>query len=112
MSGDCWCKMLNALVGIHKMRSQKIAKIQEQLTDKCAAILLAYRKYCAASAPASQVRGRTCCLFMTSLTLHLAHHSRSLPSASLIHASSHEVAASQRYTQLSDFSIAPMLKYS
>ncbi|KZT64533.1 beta-sandwich domain of Sec23/24 [Daedalea quercina L-15889] len=41
--------------GIHKMRSQKIAKIQEQLTDKCAAILLAYRKYCATSAPASQL---------------------------------------------------------
>ncbi|KAH9933806.1 sec24-like protein [Fomitopsis serialis] len=41
--------------GIHKMRSQKIAKIQEYLTDKCAAILLAYRKYCAASAPASQL---------------------------------------------------------
>lgn len=41
------------------MRSQKIAKIQEYLTDKCAAILLAYRKYCAASAPASQVSLRS-----------------------------------------------------
>ncbi|EPS99566.1 sec24 protein [Fomitopsis schrenkii] len=41
--------------GIHKMRTQKIAKIQEQLTDKCAAILLGYRKWCAASAAASQL---------------------------------------------------------
>lgn len=48
--------VLRIMAGIHKMRTQKIAKIQEQLTDKCAAILLGYRKWCAASAAASQVR--------------------------------------------------------
>ena len=47
--------LLMTVIGIQKMRTQKIAKIQEQLTDRCAAILLGYRKYCAASAPASQV---------------------------------------------------------
>lgn len=51
--------VLMTMTATHKMRTQKIAKIQEQLTDKCAAILLAYRKWCAASAPASQVRSST-----------------------------------------------------
>lgn len=38
------------------MTSQRIAYIQEELTEKCAAILLGYRKNCAVATAPSQVR--------------------------------------------------------
>jgi len=41
--------------GISKLPNQRIMKIQEQLTEKCTAILLGYRKHCAASAAPSQL---------------------------------------------------------
>ncbi|CCL98759.1 uncharacterized protein FIBRA_00764 [Fibroporia radiculosa] len=41
--------------GISKLPTQRIAKIHEQLTDTCTAILLGYRKHCAASAAPSQL---------------------------------------------------------
>lgn len=41
---------------ISKMSSTKISHIHEDLTEKCALILYAYRKFCAASAAPTQVR--------------------------------------------------------
>ncbi|PCH39444.1 protein transporter SEC24 [Wolfiporia cocos MD-104 SS10] len=47
------CHMLRD--AISKLPHQRIAKTQEQLTDKCTATLLGYRKHCAAAAPPSQL---------------------------------------------------------
>ncbi|KAL6301054.1 hypothetical protein BKA93DRAFT_739260, partial [Sparassis latifolia] len=41
--------------GISRLPSQQISQIQEQLTERCCAILLGYRKYCAASAAHTQL---------------------------------------------------------
>lgn len=41
--------------GVSQMSRDRIAKIQERLTEKCMAVLLGYRRLCAANAQASQL---------------------------------------------------------
>lgn len=47
--------VLTAGAGVSQMSRDRIAKIQERLTEKCMAVLLGYRRLCAANAQASQV---------------------------------------------------------
>lgn len=44
------------LAAIARIPSYKLAYIKDDLTEKCTAILLGYRKHCAASTAPSQVR--------------------------------------------------------
>lgn len=43
------------ITAVSKLSSQKVAYIQEELTEKSASILLGYRKHCAAATAPSQV---------------------------------------------------------
>ncbi len=46
---------MGAYEAIARLPNQKIAYIQEELTEKCGSILLGYRKNCAAATAPSQV---------------------------------------------------------
>lgn len=50
-----WGRFAECNAAISKMSSQKISHIHEDLTEKCALILYAYRKFCAASAAPTQL---------------------------------------------------------
>ena len=80
-----------ALIAISYRTSQQMSHIRDDLTEKCSALLLGYRRNCAASVAPSQVIDHDGDLNWCSESFLIVNNSRSFQSFGSIHISYHQV---------------------
>lgn len=88
-----------ASIAISYRTSQQMSHIRDDLTEKCSALLLGYRRNCAASTAPSQVNSpRRCHVFW--LNHIIANNPGSVQSFGGVHISHHKVQATERFGPL------------